>query len=623
MSWHEQPLMLKQWNESLRCYGRLQKQGGTRCVWRKNDVFSKIYCARNYNKYGRYISLINIKARRRAVIIILELTLNSGWSGIAEKIEKFISSHKYVGNIGVHELMDKKISYAKILRSIKWANKRSNGHREEGTVKRGDRIYINDDASLYSEVLKKSLVGKFVTTKGELPALADIRRWVTGLWKHIHGMNIYEMGNGYFLFKFSSIITAEQVVEGDWSWRNSPVLFQWWNPTICTSSTTKSARTTRIRIVGLPLQFWSQSTFKAIRDFCGGWIETEEETQLRNHLKWARIKVEGDGSNVPREVTIDDGSLWYTMQIWTESPARVVAGEDQIQKAHLKVDTTQRSIRFIPKVCGRDCTLSKDKSVVADQPRDIAETFMGGLKSPTLTVGQETLDHGPKINLGLNFKGGQDLTYQFKGKTCEWHENLSKGTIESLTSLKTLATQFLNVFSAWESASMENRIEPTSNSEQRENFNKQQNAIVQSRVDSSLGNQLQEAEESSKLPEDIDVEQCLQIQQIHDVEPVSMNMPEVQQDVGGEASQWINAHIMELNANYGVAFEGFRDETHALLMRIDERKAALENKKSDNLTATPKNRGIGKYELKNLQSCLNQQLEGSRTKGTVLNLTFK
>lgn len=132
------------------------------------------------------------------------------------------------------------------------------------------------------------------------------------------------------------------------------------------------------------------------------------------------------------------------------------------------MDTTQRSIRFIPKVCGRDCTLSKDKSAVADQPRDIAETSVGGLKSPTLTVGQETLDHGPKINLGLNFKGGLDLTSQFKGKTCEGHENLSEGTKESLTSLKTLVTQCLKAFSAWESASMENIIEPTSNSEQRE-----------------------------------------------------------------------------------------------------------------------------------------------------------
>ncbi|KAG5607821.1 hypothetical protein H5410_029313 [Solanum commersonii] len=103
----------------------------------------------------------------------------------------------------------------------------------------------------------------------------------------------------------------------------------------------------------------------------------------------------------------------------------------------------------------------------------------------------------------------------------EGHENLSEVTKESLTSLKTLATQFLEAFSAWEL------------------------------VDSNLGNQLQEVGESSKLPENVDVEQSLQIQQIHDVEPVSTNMSGIQQDARGEASQWINAHIMELSATYG------------------------------------------------------------------------
>ncbi|KAH0633006.1 hypothetical protein KY284_035792 [Solanum tuberosum] len=254
-------------------------KGNTVRRWKKKDAFSEIYCARNYNKYGRYISLINIKGRRRAVIIIPEMTLNSGWSGIAEKIERFISSHKHVGNRGVH-------------------------------------------------------------SKGEAPTLADIKRWTNDLWKQTYGLNIYEMGNDYFLFEFSSMITAEQVVEGNWSWRNSPVLFQWWNPTICTSLETERARTTWIKIVGMPLQFWSHGVFKAISDFCGGWVETEKETQLRNHLKWARIKVEGDSTKVPKEVTIDDGNLQFTMQIWTESPARVFAGEEQSQKIPSKVDIT-------------------------------------------------------------------------------------------------------------------------------------------------------------------------------------------------------------------------------------------------------------------------------------------
>lgn len=69
------------------------------------------------------------------------------------------------------------------------------------------------------------------------------------------------------------------------------------------------------RIIGLPLHLWSQMTFKAIRDFCWGWVKTEEETQLRNHLKWAKIKVEGDGPRILNEETVFNVRISYSMQL--------------------------------------------------------------------------------------------------------------------------------------------------------------------------------------------------------------------------------------------------------------------------------------------------------------------
>ncbi|WMV55547.1 hypothetical protein MTR67_048932 [Solanum verrucosum] len=66
-----------------------------------------------------------------------------------------------------------------------------------------------------------------------------------------------------------------------------------------------------------------------IGDHCGGWVETEEETSIRNHLKWARLRICGDGSNIPREIKIENGGLVFTMQIWVETPAKVEAGEDK------------------------------------------------------------------------------------------------------------------------------------------------------------------------------------------------------------------------------------------------------------------------------------------------------
>uniref|UniRef100_A0A0V0IMC6 Putative ovule protein n=1 Tax=Solanum chacoense TaxID=4108 RepID=A0A0V0IMC6_SOLCH len=98
-------------------------KGNTVRRWKKKDDFTEIYCARNFNKYGRYISLINVRGKRRAVIIVPELSFNSGWSGIAEKIGRFIHSYKHVGNLETHRLVDSDIPYVDMLKSSKWTNK--------------------------------------------------------------------------------------------------------------------------------------------------------------------------------------------------------------------------------------------------------------------------------------------------------------------------------------------------------------------------------------------------------------------------------------------------------------------------------------------------------------------
>ncbi|KAG5577639.1 hypothetical protein H5410_057773 [Solanum commersonii] len=54
--------------------------------------------------------------------------------------------------------------------------------------------------------------------------------------------------------------------------------------------------------------------FKKIGDQCGGFIETEEETSLKNHLHWARIKV------------VERGFI-YTIPVWCEIPVTVRRGE--------------------------------------------------------------------------------------------------------------------------------------------------------------------------------------------------------------------------------------------------------------------------------------------------------
>lgn len=56
------------------------------------DQFMKLFCSRNYNKCGRYVSILNMQGKRRAVIIIPKWSLNSGWLDIATKIMRFINA---------------------------------------------------------------------------------------------------------------------------------------------------------------------------------------------------------------------------------------------------------------------------------------------------------------------------------------------------------------------------------------------------------------------------------------------------------------------------------------------------------------------------------------------------
>ncbi|KAH0652783.1 hypothetical protein KY285_030335 [Solanum tuberosum] len=133
----------------------------------------------------------------------------------------------------------------------------------------------------------------------------------------------------------------------------------------------------------------------------------------------------------------------------------------------------------------------------------------------------------------------------------------------------------------------------------------------------------EERVDDTRACESQEAERDLQIQLIIDVEPVNIQSPNTQEVVETEASNWVNSHILELSNTYGVAFVGFEKETLALLMRIDERKAALDKKGQEKTTTTPKSRGIGKNELRNLKSNLNEVVEGVRNRGRNLSLTYK
>lgn len=111
----------------------------------------------------------------------------------------------------------------------------------------------------------------------------------------------------------------------------------------------------------------------------------------------------------------------------------------------------------------------------------------------------------------------------------------------------------------------------------------------------------------------------MQTQQLYDADPVNIQITLSQEAIDMKASNWVNSHFLELWDTYGLAFELFEKETIVLLMNIDERKSLVDNRRPNLVASTPKSRGIGKNELKNLKSSLNEEVEGNRGRNFCLN----
>ncbi|KAG5583199.1 hypothetical protein H5410_053826 [Solanum commersonii] len=300
------------------------------------------------------------------------------------------------------------------------------------------------------------------------------------------------------------------------------------------------------RIVGLPLHLWSEKIFKVIRDSIGGWVETEEEMKLHNHLKWARISVRGDGFKIPKEVTIVSAGIAFSMQLWTELPARINIEEDKGQNYYpLSFYTMENSNLNL----------------------GLPPAGKGKGKGPMLSTLKSPNSISKEPNQKIVVSRGEHVSM-----------------LEGIHELRVLAFKFLKVFEGWEGMA---ETHNTTNLPEEVNEGEKINLCLED-----------EADERKEVCNEIQTER-------EEEEPVNIQTPFTQEEAESDASNWVNFHILEMSNTYGVAFE---KETLELLMRIDERKSVLDKKGQAKTNSTSKSKGIGKNELKNIKSCLNEKV---------------
>lgn len=150
------------------------------------------------------------------------MAFNAGWVDIAHKLEKFID---YKGKKTVQvpsRTIEEALLCSYTIKRNKWTSKEMNVaeiHEKEGI------LHISDRHN-HSDALSTSLVGTFQE------GILEARHWASSSWKQAHGVNVYEVGQGRFLFEFCSKIDAEQVMRGDWCWKLYKVNLRWWSPTV-------------------------------------------------------------------------------------------------------------------------------------------------------------------------------------------------------------------------------------------------------------------------------------------------------------------------------------------------------------------------------------------------------
>ncbi|KAG5616845.1 hypothetical protein H5410_016669 [Solanum commersonii] len=282
--------------------------------WRYKDQAAEFFGTRKYNAHGRYMNILSLKGEDKSVIIVPELDINAGWRSVAFKIQSFIKCIPQKELKIKPQKCDINVSFAKVVEGSNWQNSKYEAPTSKDKKTESEVIVKSREQGL----LGRCIIGFFDKNNAERPSLSDVRQWSTTVWKKAFGVNIYEMLGGHYLFEFPNRYMAEQILQGEWIWKRNKIKLEWWNPYVGCEPTTYKPKSTWIRVMGLPMHLWTNETFKEIGELCGGWLMTEEETELRNHLKWARIEIRGDGRSIPSEVSISRDGTKFIIPIWAE-----------------------------------------------------------------------------------------------------------------------------------------------------------------------------------------------------------------------------------------------------------------------------------------------------------------
>ena len=133
------------------------------------------------------------------------------------------------------------------------------------------------------------------------------------------------LGGPFILIEFENKAKAEKVLlRGLRCFKETFLHLERWDPKVGCFQNCEQVKEAWMRVVGLPLHFWSREVFRKIREGSGGFVAVDEDTAAFKELQWARLLVNSEGLEWPSCLQLVVGSSCFAIQLWWEVQPRVL-----------------------------------------------------------------------------------------------------------------------------------------------------------------------------------------------------------------------------------------------------------------------------------------------------------
>ena len=142
------------------------------------------------------------------------------------------------------------------------------------------------------EGLGRCLVGRWGDRLVVETEMVSFRKWEERSWNLKKGVKVLKLGGPFMLLEFEAEEEAERVLKrGTRCFKDKVSHLERWSEDAGCLQEGSQAQEVWVRVVGLPLQCWNEEMFKRIGDYCGGFVEVDEETKNLSQYQWAGILV--------------------------------------------------------------------------------------------------------------------------------------------------------------------------------------------------------------------------------------------------------------------------------------------------------------------------------------------